>query len=330
MEKPFFSGPFAPLCEIFVKQKQAAGLKYHQQAKILKQFDNFSKSYSIKNYTITEELALAWCRKRPNESDNYRYSRAGEMQRFSEFLAKQGNPSYLLPDRPRKGPRHIPYIFTMDEMKLIFQRLDSLESTNLAPIRHIALPLLFRMLYGCGLRISEAVELKKHDVDPEKGILQIRHGKNDRERLVPMSSSLHEMCIGYLREAHRDTPDDMPFFYTRTRKAHNELHISTMFRGFLWDAGIPYRGKEFGPRLHDLRHTFICQNIRRWAEQGIPIKSMLPALSKYVGHSSVDATQWYLRMTSETFPHLRETCERELGGIYASIPGFKMEDVCDE
>ena len=103
-----------------------------------------------------------------------------------------------------------------------------------------------------------------------------------------------------------------------------------MFRGFLWDVGIPYRGTDFGPRVHDLRHTFICQNLRRWGEQGIPIQNMLPILSKYVGHTSISATQWYLRLAPEVYPHLREICERELGGMYADILHFKPEDDCDE
>ena len=56
------------------------------------------------------------------------------------------------------------------------------------------MPLLFRMLYGCGLRISEALALLKSDVDLKDGVLHIRHGKNDRERIVPMSVSLTEEC----------------------------------------------------------------------------------------------------------------------------------------
>jgi hypothetical protein len=63
----------------------------------------------------------------------------------------------------------------------------------------------------------------------------------------------------------------------------------------------------------------MCHNIQQWAEQGIPIHSKLPILSKYVGHTSVSATQWYLRLTSEVFPHIREICERELGGMYYGI-----------
>lgn len=330
MSENYFNGPFSPLCELFVVQKRAAGLAYEQQAIQLRMFDNFCKNFEIKNYTITEEIALAWCKLRPNEKEVTRHGRVGEMQRFSSFLVKQGYPSYLLPNLPQKNQHHTPYIFSKEEMRSITQRLDSLEFTNAAPIRHFVFPLLIRLLYGSGLRISEALALQKKDVDAENGILHIRHGKNDRERLVPMSVSLSDACKGYLIVAHVDTVEDMPFFYTKAQTAYTRSAISKQFKGFLWDVGIPYRGKEFGPRVHDLRHTFICHNLQRWAEQGIPIQQMLPILSKYVGHTSIRATQWYLRLTPEIYPHLREICERELGGMYDGLSCFGLEGNDDE
>ncbi len=330
MGKAYFDGPFAPLCELFVAQKRAAGLQYEQQAMLLRMFDNFCKGYDIQNYTITEEIALAWCCLRPNEKEITRHGRVGEMQRFSVFLTKQGYPSYLLSGLPKKGELHTPYILSKEEIGRIFQRLDSLERTNLAPIRHLVFPLLVRVLYGCGLRISEVLALLKSDVDTERGILHIRHGKNDRERIVPMAESLTAACRCYVSEVHAATAPDTPFFYTKAQTAYEQSTVTKQFKGFLWDVGIPYRGKHFGPRVHDLRHTFICHNIQRWAEQGIPIQHMLPILSKYVGHTSISATQWYLRLTPEIYPHLRDICERELSGMYAGIAQFTVGGADDE
>lgn len=110
-KKPFFTGPFAPICESYVAQKRASGLDYNQQAKLLRLFDNFCKGYEIQNYTITKEIALTWCKKRPNEADATRYSRVSEMQRFAQYLCKQGYPSYLLSALPKCGEQHVPYIF---------------------------------------------------------------------------------------------------------------------------------------------------------------------------------------------------------------------------
>jgi len=324
-----FDGPFAPMCELFVSQKRAAGLKYDQQAMLLRRFDDFCKNYMIQNYAISEEIAVAWAKLRPNEREVYRHSRVSEMQRFSVFLAKQGYPSYLLPALPKKGERHTPYIFTQDEIRRIFLCLDTLTPTN-RTTRHFVFPVLIRVLYGCGLRISEALALTKHDLDIEKGVLHIQHGKNDRERIVPMSDSLCEVCISYLQTAHVETSDHMPLFYNKDRVAYTKSGVTKAFRDILWDVGIPWCGKYLGPRVHDLRHTFVCHNIRKWAENGIAIQHMLPILSKYIGHTSISATQWYLRLTPEAYPHIRDVCERELGGMYANIPSFTAEDAYDE
>jgi integrase len=328
MTNPFFIGPFAPMCELFVRQKRAVGFEYNGRERRLRQFDNFCKDYSIQNYEITEELVTAYCVRRPNENDNSRRDRVYIMRTFAEFLASQGYPSYVLPDTPKSGAAHTPYIFTTDELHRLFERIDSLEPTNFTT-GYLMFPLLFRILYGCGLRVSEALSLSKKDVNADIGILHINHGKNDRERIVPMSDSLLDMCRRFLAEVHLDTPEDMPLFYTKNRTAYSRHAIGRQLRNFLWDIGIPYQGKEIGPRIHDIRHTFICHNIQRWAEAGIPIHSKLPILSKYVGHATTNATQWYLRLTAEVYPHIRETCENELGGMYDNIPGF-IEEGDDE
>jgi integrase len=324
-----FCGPFAPMCELFVSQRRATGRVYKYQSNLLRQFDDFCKNLDVKDYTITEEIALAWCQRRPNEKEVSRHSRVGEMQRFSVFLTKQGYPSYLLLVLPKCGNRHQPYIFTQEELSRLFKRLDRLIPTNASPIRHRSLPLLFRILYGCGLRISEALNLCKRDVDSDDGILHVRCGKNGIERLAPMSESLTAQVRSFMAECHRDTPEATPLIYKKFFSKYELSTIGNQFRGFLWDAGIPYRGQDVGPRVHDLRHTFVCHNIKRWSEAGIPVQSKLPILSRYLGHTSISSTQWYLRLTADVYPHIREICEREWGGMYANFPDFR-EGVSDD
>jgi len=329
MGNNYFSGPFAPMCELLVSQRRAAGALYESRARVLRSFDNFCKDYQVENYAITERIMMDYAVRRPNEADNTRLERLSTVRSFAQFLANQGYSSYVMPELPKRSSAHMPYIFTKDEIRKIFEHLDNLRPSNVSTA-HIMFPLLFRTLYGCGLRISEATALLKSDVDSETGVLRINHGKNDRKRIVPMSDTLTEQYREFISLAHSNTPNDMPLFYTKNNTRYANGTIMARFRSLLWDVGIPYRGKCEGPRLHDLRHTFICHNIQQWAEAGIPIQSKLSVLSKYVGHSSVSATQWYLRLTAEVFPHIRDICERELGGMYATIPGLETEGDGDE
>ena len=328
MENTYFTGPFASMCELFVNQRRVAGASYESRAKVLRHFDNFCKDFNIEDYKITEELMIAYAVKRPNEADNTKLERLSTVRSFAQFLANQGYQSYILPELPKRCSKHIPYIFTKDEISRIFEYVDNIKPSKVSTA-HLMFPFLFRILYGCGLRISEVMSLLKSDVDAETGVLHVRRGKNDCERLVPMSDSLSEKCRHFLAQNHTETPDGIPLFYTKTYEVYANGTISSRFKTLLWDIGIPYRGRGEGPRLHDIRHTFLCHNIQRWAEAGIPINSKLPVLSKYVGHASVSATQWYLRLTAEVYPHIREICERELSGIYYEMPGF-TEDERDE
>ena len=320
MKKLYFTGPFEPMCKLFLAEKRAIGVAFNAGEKRLRQFDDFCKDYEIENYVITEKLMTDYCVRRPNESDNARRDRLYVVSSFAKFLVRQGYDSYILQELPKRRSSHKPYIFTKDELNAFFERLDAIEPSNFTTASAV-LPLLFRVLYGCGLRIHEALLLQKCDVDMEQGVFHIRRGKNGHERITPMSESLTLACQKFMATAHKDTADDMAFFYAKSRAAYTQSAINRQFRNLLWDIGIPYLGPKAGPRVHDLRHTFMCHNIQRWAEQGIPIQSKLSILSKYAGHTSVSATQWYLRLTSEVFPHIREICERELGGMYYGILG---------
>lgn len=323
-----FTGSFAPMCELFVSQKQATGCKYETGAKRLRQFDDFAKNYNIQNYQMTSELVNDYCKQKSTEGANSRRDRIYIMWTFAEFLAAQGYPcSCLPPDKPKPVAAHTPYIFTKDEMSAIFQKLDSMPATNFTT-RHIMFPMLFRLLYGCGLRISEALMLKKEDIDIQKGIIYVQHGKGNKERIVAMSDSLRRKCDEFIKIAHHETDENVPFFYTKNFSRLSTSSVNYGFREILWDIGIPYYGKNIGPRIHDLRHTFICHNIQKWAESGVPIHSKLPVLSKYVGHSSTNATQWYIKLTAESYPHIRRVCEQELGGIYKNIELSGVD--CDE
>ena len=73
---------------------------------------------------------------------------------------------------------------------------DETEPREIARNMHLALPVIFRILYGCGLRVSEVVGLRYKDVNLEDGILTIREAKTDRDRYIPLSDSVKEACIG--------------------------------------------------------------------------------------------------------------------------------------
>lgn len=127
---------------------------------------------------------------------------------------------------------------------------------------YIVYPVLFRIFYGCGLRISEALNLKVKDIDLENGIISVYESKNNNDRLVPLSDSLKNIVIEYANKMHLNSCDEDYFFYIKDCKTpiiKNSLRFA--FARILSSANIE-KNKNNNPRIHDFRHTFRCKLLK--------------------------------------------------------------------
>ena len=79
-------------------------------------------------------------------------------------------------------------------------------------------------------------------------------------------------------------------------------------------------------RFHELSHTFVCHQLYRWAKEEVDLMVMLPVLSKYLGHTGVLSTQWYLRLTAEAYPEVTETMDSLTGCVFPEIGGELLEE----
>jgi len=152
------------------------------------------------------------------------------------------------------------------------------------------------------MRISEALNLKTSDVNIVEGVLRIRMAKNNKDRFVPMVSSLVERCKTYLRETHIDNTPESYFFPGRHDACYDKSTIYYRFRQYLWKAGISHSGK--GPRIHDIRHTYCVHRLKKWTIAGKELTNLIPYLSAYLGHSDFRGTEYYLRLTADMYPEL--------------------------
>ncbi len=323
---PVFDGPFAPMCLEYIRFKRKQGYSYDGQIFILRSFDNFCKDYSVQNYEITKEIAENWSTSRNGECETYRSSRISVMRNFALFLSERGYQTYMQPFVFRRDKLHTPYIFTREEIKRIFDILDAMEFSSKAVYQHKVYPMLYRMLYACGFRINEVLGLSLKDVDLDNGIVHLIKTKRNIERLVPMSNSLTEYCRNYASDVHRSHNEDFPFIFNMHCEPYCVSAIERNFREITWKAGISYNGNKNGPRLHDLRHTFCCHTLYRWAKDGEDLMTLLPILSKYLGHSGVMSTQWYLRLTAEFYPDVKEKMSEYTGCVFPEIGDDFIEE----
>jgi integrase len=161
--------------------------------------------------------------------------------------------------------------------------------------------------YGAGLRLSEATNLTRADVDLSESLLTIRNTKFGKTRLVPMGPQLNRVLTQYDRTRPKRRPTDMPFFATRAGSSVPPWLFQQKFRLLCDRADIRRPDTGVRPRVHDLRHTFAVHRLTSWYHQGADVQRLLHHLSVYLGHVHLRHTQVYLSMTPEL---LREASQR--------------------
>lgn len=308
MYKYYLGSIYAPYIEEFTSLKRNLGYKYKTGKSILAAFDRFASEHGIKEIAITKDIVYKWQTSSSNDSPMSRYMKVRILADFSSFLCEKGILSHIPRLLPYIKSSFTPYIYSNMEMKLIFEACDKLQLMKMdyrSPI--FCIPVLIRFLYATGLRIGEAIALKTEDIDLQQGYVIIRESKNGKERLVPLSESLLNVCREYSRQKTK-LPDNQSksnhFFTGLNRNKCSHATINTWFRKILRGAGISFRGDKQGPRIHDLRHTFAVHSLVSMTKAENDFYSSMPILSTMLGHSSFASTNEYVRLTAEMYPEL--------------------------
>jgi integrase/recombinase XerD len=298
-----YEGPFKDHMQNYVALKQAIGYKYDTEIDHFKRFDRFTLEKYPEATALTKEIVLDWCSKKTYEAQANQCSRASIIRQFGKYLDSIGFTAYIIP----KGyypveEQYVPYIYTMDELTLFFAETNKCRYCCECPYRHLIMPLLFRMIYMCGLRVSEARLLKVEDVDLINGVLSIHHSKKDNSRLVPMSDTLIEYCRQFSKQVHPQRIAEEYYFPALGGKPMTIGNVYHNFRRFLWRAKISHGGRRCGPCIHSFRHTFAVHCLKKWVEQNKDLTAYLPVLKAYMGHDSFKETAYYLHLTMDEFP----------------------------
>jgi len=302
--------------EQFVQEKRACGYRYHEAARLLARFDRFLCSEALPEHELPRSVARKWLAKQPHESVSTHKSRITIVRQFSMYMCRLGY-SADVPDRllgARSSAGFSPRILTHAEIQQLLYLVDQLTPIARAPMRHIIMPEVFRLLYGCGFRLGEVLHLRVGDVDLDRGILTVRDTKFGKDRLVPPALPLVQRLRKYA--AGFETRPSEAFFFPSAD--HNPLSLRTvyhLYRLLLVQCGIPHGGRGKGPRVHDLRHTYAVHTLLRWYREGADLDAKLPVLATYLGHRSLEGTQVYLHLTAELFPEITVRSNAEFGDV---------------
>lgn len=314
------------ILDFLMLRKSSVTLKtYRQDCFNLALFDSFLYENKVSKNGITEEIINAWISsfigKYTNNTINIKIS---SVRRFSEYL--QGNRILAFKPILRKvRDDYIPYIFSDDEVKKIFENIDSIKVITNQPDKDIYLkyPTLVRMIYGCGFRLGEVISLKVKDLDLDLGTVRLRNTKNNKERLVPMHPSLTNILKNYCTLMGLQGKPEEWLFSSADKSQHiTERAVRSRFKTILTKAGISVAQRKFqerGPCLHCFRHLFAIKSFKKGETEGHPIDSMVPVLSIYLGHSSLLGTEKYLKF------NIPETFQESMELFYNFTDGFFPE-----
>ncbi|MEG6521783.1 tyrosine-type recombinase/integrase [Desulfotomaculum sp. 1211_IL3151] len=300
--------PFREIINNFIAEKRAVGYKFIKNEKHLRRVALLYEQMGYNEPVLTKDLVHKWTEKTLYEKETNRLHRISVIRGLAEYMQRMGYDAYFFPFRsvPYQEGTYVPHIYSNKELAGFFTEIDKCASTETTPFRQIQFSLLFRLLYGTGMRISEVLSLTKDDLDLKAGTVFIKQTKFGKERILPLASSLINRSIDYATkmQVYPAWSKSICFFPNSIGRKYDETSIYHHFRRYLWRAGISHGGRGKGPRVHDFRHTFAVHCLRNWVREGRDLTTALPYLSTYMGHVGSRSTQYYLRLTAELYPDI--------------------------
>ena len=314
--QPRFRCPLASLMEQFIQVKRACGYRFDTGVTDLMRFDRYLCDEALATPDLPRAIVRKWLVKRPHESVGTHQARISTARQFAQYLCRLGHQAYV-PERsfsPRASGAFSPRILTLIEIQQLLHAVDHFTPSAQSPLRHLVMPEVFRLLYGCGFRLNEVLHLRVADVDLNHGVLTLRDTKFGKDRLVPPAIAVVQRLQRFAAQFGIRSADAY-FFPTLHGGPWFSGTIYEIFRELLCRCGIPHGGRGKGPRVHDLRHTMAVHTLLRWYREGADLDAKLPILATYLGHQSLAGTQRYLHLTAELFPQITVRVNAEFGDV---------------
>ena len=320
-----FSSVFAPYIREYIELRESIGSRFRVQSGILRQFDRYCISIEVQEPMLNEQIITKWLLLTQGEAPCTRSSRITTLKLFSNYLVSIGCQASWVP-YPGYGSckdRYIPYIYSEDEIRRILTIAEILPKPRGKSMFHLVFPALLKVMYCCGLRVSETLALRVKDVELDDGFIFVNSSKFENSRRLPISTSLLLDLRAY-HDANSELigVDKESFFFPNADgEQYSQRTVYDKFRTVLWNSEIPHQGRGKGPRVHDLRHTFAVRSLQHSIIAGKDLYVFLPILMSYLGHINLSSTEYYLRLTAEMFPDFLHRSDTVCA---AAIP-----EVCD-
>lgn len=272
---------------------------------------------------LTKGICMKWVTLKEDEHPNGLLRRATPVRQFGKYLKGLGYDAFIISGHiPNKQIKYVSHIYTQKELKAFFCSIDSCRYSPFSPTRCYVIPVIFRIIYCCGLRPSEARLLHIDDVDLITGKIIIHESKGWKSRVIYMNDDLLEICREYDSAVKVILPVREAFFPNKHGYYYGRTTLDYWFHEF-WDT-LPEAKEVAGnpARVHAFRHTYAVNRLNQWVREGRDINALYPYLSEYMGHSHYSDTDYYLSLVDEFYP--------EMERLMSSLNNEILPEVCHE
>ena len=310
MNKYGFKSVLSEQLEGYILDFEARGNCIKRTLYIIKEFDAFLAEQRLSEPCFSIELYEKWLSTFKGLSSSTICRKASFVRSFAIYLTKMGF-CCAIPRLPKhRTSNYVPYIFTKDEMRKIFEVCDKM----VAPCRTltsimITMPSLLRLLYSTAIRIGEALSIRNRDVDFSRHIIYLSQTKNGHDRLAPINPTLEGVLRQYIHFRNQipikdiDAPENYLFVSLRGKRVSHRA-VFENFKKILDTAGIVDAYNSKLPRLHDIRHTACIHAMHKLLSKEKDLYCHLPILATFMGHLNVSDTEYYLRLAQQYYPDL--------------------------
>ena len=198
---------------------------------------------------------------------------------FYKFLVRRDlvstNPARLV--KTPKIPRELPHFLPEEKVRELFEVLEKGENVDMRD------RVIFELLYGAGLRVSELCGLKLKDIDIQGMAVRIM-GKGGKERTIPLGEKCLKVINKYVKQKKLNSEDYLISFKNGKPASRRKIYsVVSRWISLLKDVS--------GVNPHILRHSFATHLLSRGAD--------IRAVQELLGHSSINTTQIYTHLTLE-------------------------------
>lgn len=286
----------------YLVARRSMGFDLRVDERQLRGFARFAEHVGHRG-PITVALAVRWAQSARGGRRLTWARRLQTLRPFTKYHAQFDADTEIIPAN-LFGPvsrRLVPHIYTEAEIAALLKAAAQLRPVTGLRLRPRTYVTLFGLLASTGLRISEALALSPTDVDVPGAVLTVRQTKFRKSRLVPLHPTTVTALTQYVNARRQCVSDrDIKTFFIAERgtplierMAEHTFAILRARLGWIGRGGYPF------PRIHDLRHSYVCHALVRAYQQQQHVDHVIDILSTYVGHAGVSNTYWYVTAIPE-------------------------------